>query len=93
MKTYKSKEGLQFRISQNPLPCDGEIVYFTQAEYDWIKEQKLSSDEFRVLYLMKKDDFRYCPIPQEEIEKSEELGVKYAQQIKQMLMGKVIKGE
>jgi hypothetical protein len=88
VKTYKSKEGLQFRISQAPLPNDGEIVYFTQAEYDWIKEQKLSSDEFKVLWLFKKDDFRYCPIPTKEIEESCSVGVRYARQIKDMLKGR-----
>jgi hypothetical protein len=87
MKTYKSKEGLQFRISQNPLPHDGEIVYFTSKEYEWIKQQGLSSDEFRVLWLMKKDDFRYNPIPESEIEKSSSIGIRYAQEIKKMLKG------
>ena len=87
MKTYKSKEGLQFRISPNHLPSDGEIVYFTANEYEWIKQQGLNSDEFRVLWLMKKEDFRYNPIPESEIDKSCSIGIRYAQEIKRMLKG------
>lgn len=88
MKTYKSKEGLQFRISEFPLPGEGEIVYFTKTEWEWMKSQALSSDEFRVLWLMKKDDYTYNPIPKSDIEKANSIGIRYAEEIKEMLKGK-----
>ena len=88
MKTYKSKEGLQFRISEFPLPNEGEIVHFTKTEWEWIKSQNLSSDEFRVLWLMKREDYTYNPIPKSDIEKAKSIGVRYAEEIKEMLKGR-----
>lgn len=72
MKVYKSKLGLRFCIApfQAPLKKCPEtledIVTFSEAEWDWIKSQNLKPEEFKVLWSLKKDDFRYNPIPSEQ---------------------------
>ena len=62
-------------------------MYFTQREFDWMKSQNLSPEHFETLWLLKRDDFRYDPIPEEEKLQSANIGVRYAQEIKQMLRG------
>lgn len=77
MKIYKSKEGLQFRISTISMPSDGHIVYFTQAEFDWIKSQNLGPNEFRFLWLSKKEDHLYQIIPEVDLNAAAQLANKY----------------
>lgn len=74
MKTYTSKEGLKFSISPTNRPAEGEVVYFSQAEWDWMKLHCKETEKFRVIYNLKKDDYLYSPIPEKELT----LAAKYA---------------
>lgn len=78
-KIYKSKAGYQFSISPIAKPCSGDVVYFTQAEFDWMK--KLSPAEFAIIWNMKKENFRYDPIPEEEKAEGQKLAEKYCPEI------------
>lgn len=60
-KVYTSKDGYRFRIVDFHHPAEGDIVHFTRAEYEWIKAKKLSSDEFKVIYMLKAGDYTYDP--------------------------------
>jgi hypothetical protein len=63
---YKSKSGRKFLITKYPIPSKGDLVYFTQDEWEWMKEQKLRSEEFDALWEFKKDDHTYQMIPDKD---------------------------
>lgn len=78
-KIYESKLGYKFSISPIAKPCSSDVVYFTQAEFDWMKS--LSPAEFAIIWNMKKENFRYDPIPEEEKAEGQKLAEKYCPQI------------
>ena len=62
-KTYV-KAGLRFRISELNKPAEDGVVYFTQDEFLWMKEQvPFGEEEFKCLYGLKKDNYQYNCIP------------------------------
>ena len=87
-KIYTSKKNRKFAISNGVKPPDGDVVFFTKREFDWCKQQNLDADQFETIWLLKRDDFRYDPIPEEEKIHSVNIGVRYAQEIQQMLRGR-----
>jgi hypothetical protein len=66
MKVYTSKLGLRFSISQLNRPKQGDVVFFTIAEWDWMKTQNLKPEEFKALWHLKSENHHYCPIPEQE---------------------------
>lgn len=61
-----SKEGLKFGVHAFKRPGDPETVWFTEQEFSWLKAQRLSSEEFRVIWNMKMENWNYDIIPQEK---------------------------
>lgn len=86
-KVYVSKKGRKFGITNAHRPSEGDVVFFTRAEFDWMKSQNLAPDEFEALWLLKRDDFRYNPIPQEETDKAIGMAEEYCMKIRAKLMG------
>lgn len=87
LKVYRSKEGLEFSISPIPKPAEGNLVFFTSAEWDWIKSSNLSSDEFRFIHLAKREDHRYSMIPDKEITDAQRYAKEYGDKILSILRG------
>lgn len=77
-KVYTSKSGRQFAVVQIARPAVGTVVFFTDLEFDWIKRQNLQPAEFDCLWELKRDDFQYYCIPDEEILEPARLAKKYA---------------
>jgi hypothetical protein len=88
MKTYKSKSGKQFRIEDFPKPSTGDVIYITPAEFDFIKSSNMTPEEFDYIWHMRMRDYTFEIIPKSEKLNAKELAIKYATQIKEMLMGK-----
>ena len=84
MKTYKNKSGREFRITPQPRLADGNIVYFTQEEFTWMKQQNISTEEFEYLWLLKRDDCNAQIMP-EISEKEKTTASKYCEAIREML--------
>lgn len=89
MKIFTSKLGLKFSISAVPRPGEGDVVFFTEEEWIWIKSKGLSPEEFKCLWYLKKEDFRYNPIPEREDKRAEDLAKKYASEIIGKLKGSI----
>jgi len=87
MKIYKSKSGKPFYISKFPAPIKDDIVTFTENEFQWMKDQCLTSDQFDFLWMAKKEDFRYPVIPQQEENKAQTIADKYCTEIINMYKG------
>jgi hypothetical protein len=85
MKVYTSKEGLKFSISPTNRPAEGEVVYFTTAEWDWMKFHCKDPERFRLIYNLKKDDYLYSPIPEKEITVAAKLALEIGGQIIEQL--------
>lgn len=66
MKVYKSKNGLKFALCEQPTPTKDETVFFTAAEFSWIKAQNFTAKQFEFVWQAKKEDFNYSPIPLEK---------------------------
>lgn len=84
-KVYISKLGYKFSICEFAQKADGDVVYFSQMEYDWIKSKKLSSSEFAILWNLKKENFRYDIIPDVEKSSGLLLANKYVPEIIEMI--------
>lgn len=94
MKIYTSKLGRKFSIMDTPRPPEGEIVFFTRAEYEWAKSLPVTPEEFEYLWLTKKDDYRAQIIPASVKEEKLTVAQKYCAQIREMLInGKVSESE
>lgn len=85
MKIYKSKLGLKFSISTTHLPEKDGVVFFRHDEWDWIKKQELSPEEFKVIWDLKKDDYQYNPVPKKEKDEASVMADRYCEEIKAML--------
>jgi hypothetical protein len=86
-KIYTSKLGLKFAIDPIQKPCADDVVFFTPNEYEWIRQQNLSSDEFKALWMLKRDDFRYNPIPVKDETEAARLARVYGDVIIERLKG------
>ena len=86
-KIYTSKLGLKFAITQFNKPAIGDVVFFTQTEFDWIKEQNLKPEEFRFLWLSKKENYLYQIFPEEAQEAQKNIGLQIAGEIIKQLKG------
>lgn len=84
-KVYVSKLGLRFGITAVNRPKEDDVVFFTQAEYDWVKQQNLDSDSFAALYKLKSLDHTYDPRPPEALSAPAALADKYGPSIREML--------
>lgn len=91
MTILTSKLGLKFSISLFPKPAEDGVVFFTEAEIAYIKKNKLTPEEFRILWNFKKEDYTYDCIPdippptflpEKELSPSAMLAQKYAPGIK-----------
>lgn len=84
MKIYR-RAGKAFGIyplEKPPIEYQGEtIVFFTEECFSWMKEKLISDDEFLWLWNMKREDFRYNPIPEEEYKNGKEIAEKYVGEI------------
>lgn len=87
MKTYVSKGGKSFRIVDMPKPADGDIIYLTRAEYDWIKNQHFTGSEFDFIHQAKLEDYCYRIIPETEVKESIKIAQKYSREIIDKLKG------
>jgi len=87
MKTYKSKSNKQFKIGKFHAPFHMDVVTFTEEEFQWMKDQHLTTDQFDFLWLAKKENFRYPIIPDKHIEESEKVSDKYSREIIELLKG------
>jgi hypothetical protein len=93
MKIYKSKLGLKFCIANFSVPTKKDphtledVVTFTTKEWDQIKEMNLKPDEFKLLWLMKQNDYKHVLFPENESE-PKKLAEKYGSEIVNMLRGK-----
>lgn len=58
MKTYVSKNGFEFRIADYHRPRDGDVVYFTRKEFDFIKSLNVEPVEFDYIWRMRYFDHR-----------------------------------
>lgn len=85
-KVYHSKSGKRFSITNVNKPSDGEVVFFTQREFDWLKSQNLKQEEFDLVWNLKKENHLYDPVPLEQSEKAQTVADKYAKEIIEMLM-------
>ncbi len=79
-KIYVSKENLRFRITDFHRPNEGGIVHFTRLEYEYLKSQKLTPEEFKVVYMLKMNDYTYDPSPEDPME-SKRLAKTYGNKI------------
>lgn len=86
-KVYTSKLGLKFAISQFNKPASGDVVFFTQSEFDWIKKQDLKPEEFQFLWLSKKENHLYSPVPEQSQEEHKNIGLQIASEIIKQLKG------
>jgi len=87
MKTYRSKNGKQFRIVDIPKPADGQIIYLTRKEYDWISNQKFVGNEFDFIHQAKIENYTYTIIPENEVKESIKIAQKYSIEIIEKLKG------
>lgn len=87
MKNYKSKSGKEFRIVDMSKPADGNIIYLTRAEYDWIKNQHFTGSEFDFIHKAKLEDHNYRIIPEIEVKESIKIAQKYSIEIIEKLKG------
>lgn len=87
MKTYKSKNGKEFRIVDISKPADGNIIYLTRAEFDWIKSQDFQNDEFDFIHQAKLENYTYRIIPETEVKESIKISQKYSEEIINKLKG------
>ncbi len=88
MKVYTSKLGLKFSIVPFNKPHAGEVVFFTQSEWDWIKKQNLKPEEFKAIWFLKRDNYQYDPIPVEETKQGAIDTVEFAKQVIESIWGK-----
>lgn len=88
MKIYTSKLGLKFAISAVQRPMKDGVIFITQREMDWIKEQNLEPEEFKALWLLKSEDHRYDPIPERAETEAQKLANEYAPKIIDKLKGR-----
>lgn len=80
-KIYKSKSGKQFKIGKFPAPFHMDAVTFTQEEFDWMKAQKLTPEQFDFLWNAKKENHNYPMIPTQDVEKQANMGFVWAGKI------------
>lgn len=88
MKVYTSKEGLRFGISVTPKPAEGDVVFFTGEEFDWIKKQGFNAAEFKFCWESKKENHLWSPIPEVTKHLKNEMAVRYSNEIINSLKGK-----
>lgn len=87
MKTYKSKLGKEFRISDFPKPADKEIIYLTPREFEWIKSSGVTAAEFDYIHGAKLEDHNAQIIPETQKSKPKELADLYCSTIIKKLKG------
>lgn len=87
-KIYESKLGLKFVISPIAKPADGDVVYFSQAEWDYMKSQKLDPEQFKIVWNLKKENHRYSMMPEDEPKPINHAYSKIGNEIIEMLRGK-----
>ena len=61
-KIYTSKAGLKFSIVKYNKPAEGNVVYFTESEWIYLKDQKLEPEQFALIWNLKKENHLYSPI-------------------------------
>ena len=93
LKIYTSKNGKKFSITTLPKPSEGEVVYFTQREFDWLKAKNLTPQEFEVVWNLKRENHAYSPIPEEEVAKAESVADRYGKAIIEQLKRGVASSE
>ena len=57
-KIYESY-GLKFGISKFARPGTADCIWFTQGQYDYLKDNKATREEFEYLWKMKKADWAF----------------------------------
>jgi hypothetical protein len=87
-KVYTSKLGAKFKLSDNHRPGEGDVVYFTRAEFEYMKTQKYNAEKFYGAYLVKRGDFRWSPIPDDVSESQAQMSARMAGETIEMLKGK-----
>lgn len=65
-KIYKSQLGLSFSIVPYPRQSEGDVVFFTKEEFDYIKIKKFTPEEFKFAWDMKRKDCNFQVITPEE---------------------------
>jgi hypothetical protein len=66
-RVYTSQAGCRFAIVPISRPSLEGIVFFSSAEFDWLRAQNLSPEEFKVVWALKRDNHEYSPVPEEVI--------------------------
>lgn len=90
---YKSKLGRLFRIAKICKPREGEVVFFSEDEWIWIKAQDLNSEQFDLLWRFKYEDYRHEIITESIRAEQKEIAKKYSTAILESLGRKVKKGD
>lgn len=89
-KVYESY-GLKYGITKFPRPTHNGVVYFTQSQFDYLKANKCSREEFEYLWKMKKADWSFDFIPQEVKNEALKLANKYVPEILAIFRPPVVK--
>jgi len=87
MKIRKSKSGKPFIVNSVSRPPDGDIIYLTNKEFEWILKQNFKGDEFDFIYLSKLENYALQIIPETEIKESIKIAQKYSSEIITKLRG------
>lgn len=85
--TYEG--GRKYTVSPIARPVEGDVLYLTPEEINWIRKQGLGAQEFEYIYRVKKEDFRVKIITDPEPPATEvSIANKYCEAIKKELKGK-----
>lgn len=84
-----SKENLKYDVTHIERPFSNGVVYFTYAEMKWIKNNVKNHEEFKCLWLLKKDFYPYCVIPltQQDVSVTKDVAKEYTTAIINQLRG------
>lgn len=80
-KVYKLQSGKPYQISQFPQPAKNGIVFFTSAEFDYLKAHRLSQPFLELLWESKLKDHNHPIIPESEKTEAERLSKTIGQEI------------
>jgi len=87
MKIKTSKNGKKFCVVSISKPADGDIVFLTHKEFEWILKQNFKNNEFDFIHQAKIENYTYRIIPEDEVKESIKIAQKYSREIIDKLKG------
>lgn len=82
MNVYQLKSGKKFSISRFPKPREGEVVYFTEEEWTYIREQRFTHAHKDFLWEAKSRNHQYSIVPEKGLTEPE-TAIRYCREILQ----------